>query len=117
VFYKATLPLVGSHFLAALNAMLQAGELGLSLRRCFVWLIPKVAGVHTVAQLRLITLLSTDNEILTKMLTARLLPVLPLVLQSSQLCSVQSCSIFEGVAAVLSGVSPSVASPWFSQPP
>ncbi len=60
--------------------MPEASELGSSLRRGVVQLIPKVAGVPTVAQLRPITLLSTDYKILTKMLTARLLPVLPAVL-------------------------------------
>jgi hypothetical protein len=88
--YKATLTLVGPHLLAALNAMLEAGELGSSLRGGVVWLIPKVMSVPTVAQLRPITLMSADYKILTKMITARLLPVLLSILRSSQLCWVQA---------------------------
>jgi hypothetical protein len=50
------------------------------------------------SQLRPITL----YKILTKMLVAHLLNVLPRVLHVTQLCSVQGRSIFNEVAAVLS---------------
>jgi hypothetical protein len=46
--------------------------------------------------------LSVDYKILTKMLVARLLNVLPSVLHATQLCSVRGRSIFDGAAAVLS---------------
>jgi hypothetical protein len=84
--------------------MLEAGQLGKSLRTGVVRLLPKVPGVPTSAQLRPITLLTTDYKLLTKMLVARLLLVLPSVLQSSQLCSVNGRSIFEGAASILSSI-------------
>lgn len=98
-FYKALLSLVGLPLLEALNGMLKASELDPSLRRGVIWLIPDVAGTPIAVQLRPITLLSTDYKLLTKMLTARMLTVLPTMLLSSQLCSVRVRSIFEGPAA------------------
>lgn len=64
-------------------------------------LLPKVGGVPTAAQLRPITLLCMDYKLLIKMLTARLLVVLPSCLRSSQLCYVGGRFIFEGPAAFL----------------
>jgi hypothetical protein len=61
-----------------------------------------VAGIPAAPQLRPITLLGTDYKLLTKILVARLLPVLPTVLQSTQLCSVRGRSIFDGPATILS---------------
>jgi hypothetical protein len=65
-------------------------------------LLPKVPTVPSVVQLRPITLLSVEYKILTKMLVARLLHVLPSVLRATQLCSVRGRSIFDGAAAILS---------------
>jgi hypothetical protein len=101
-FYKATLPLVGPSLLAALNAMLANGLLAPSLRRGVVRLLPKVPSIPLASQLRPITLLSVDYKLLTKMLVARLLNVIPIVLRATQLCSVRGRSIFDGAAAVLS---------------
>jgi hypothetical protein len=101
-FYRATLPLVGPPLLAALNAMLANGLLFPSLRRGVVRLLPKVPSTPLASQLRPITLLSVDYKILTKMLVARLLNVLPSMLHATQLCSVRGRSIFDGAAAVLS---------------
>ncbi len=101
-FYHITLPLVGPPLLTALNAMLAEGLLTLSLCRGVVHLLPKVTAVPTAAQLRPITLLAVDYKLLTKMLVARLLHVLPDVLKASQLCSVHGRSIFDGAAAILS---------------
>jgi hypothetical protein len=100
-FFRATLPLVGPPLLAALNAMLANGLLSPSLRRGVVHLLPKVPSTPLASQLRPITLLSVDYKILTKMLVARLLNVLPSVLHATRLCSVRGRSIFDGAAAVL----------------
>ncbi len=54
------------------------------------------------SQLQPITLLGTDYKLLTKILVARLIPILPSVLRSTQLCSVRGRSIFEGPASILS---------------
>ncbi len=76
--------------------MLAAGELGALFRQGVVRLLPKVVGVPTAAQQRLITLLWMDCKLLMKMITARLLVVLPSVLLSTQMCSVRGRSIFDG---------------------
>jgi Reverse transcriptase (RNA-dependent DNA polymerase) len=84
--------------------MLTEGQLTPSLCNGVIRLIPKVNGIPTAAQLRPITLLNTDYKLLTKMFVARIVPLLPTVLQSSQLCSVQGRSIFDGGLAILSAI-------------
>jgi exonuclease III len=103
-FYNSTLPLTGPPLLAALNSMLEAGQLSESLRQGVVRLLPKVAGVPTAAQLRPITLLCTDYKLLTKMFVGRLLPLLPHLLTSTQLCSIRGRSIFDGGLAIWSSL-------------
>ncbi len=100
--YKIIFPLVGAQLLAAFNGMLAARSLQPSLRQGVVRLLPKVRGVPAADQLRPITLLNTDYKLLTKILVNRLLPVLPDILQATQLCAVEGRSIFDGAAAVLS---------------
>ncbi len=87
-FYKYTFGFVVSPLLDGLNAMLNGGLLSPSLRHGVVRLLPKVPGVPMALQLRLITLLNTDYKLLTKMMVACLLPLLPSVLKATQLCSV-----------------------------
>ena len=60
--------------------MMAEGLLPASFRRGIVRLLPKVAGVPAASQLRPITLLGVDYKLLTKILVARLLPVMPSVL-------------------------------------
>jgi len=101
-FYRRAIPVIGEALVASLNDMLASGSLGLSLRRGVVRLLPKVPGVPKAAQLRPITLLTTDYKLLTKMLVARMVRVLPQVLRSTQLCSVRGRTIFDGAANIIS---------------
>jgi hypothetical protein len=57
--------------------MLSSGLLMLSLRHGVVCLLPKVSSIPTATQLRHINFLAVDDKILTKMLVAGLLHVLP----------------------------------------
>ncbi len=100
--YKVMIPIIGKPLLAALNNMLAAGLLQPSLCQGVVRLLPKARGVPAADQLRPITLLNTDYKLLTKMLVNRLLPLLPGLLQTTQMCAVEGRSIFDGAAAVLS---------------
>ena len=100
--YKATFQWTGKPLLEALNGMLAKGELTTSLRRGVVRLLPKGEGVPTAGRLRPITLLACDYKLLTKMMVARLVKVLPDVLKATQMCSVEGRSIFNGAAAILS---------------
>jgi len=101
-FYKRVFHLVGPHLLAAFQAALQRGRLPASMLHGAVRLLPKVPGVPAASQFRPITLLCTDYKLLTKILCQRLLPLLPTVLLTAQLCSVQGRSIFDGILAILS---------------
>ena len=103
-FYAAVLHLVGGSLVEALNTMLERGALTASLQRGVVRLLPKVPGAPTASQLRPITLLSCDYKLLTKVFVRRLLPILPTILTTHQLCSVPGRSIFDGCVALLSVV-------------
>jgi hypothetical protein len=48
------------------------------------------------------TRIHTDYKLLTMMFVARLLPLLPSVLQATQLCSIRGRSIHDGPASILS---------------
>jgi hypothetical protein len=76
-------------------------QLGASLHHGVVRLLAKVAWVPTVAQLRPIPLLCTYFKLLTKMIMASPFTVLPSVMLSTQMCSVQGSYIFDEAAAVL----------------
>ena len=101
---KAWRPLstIGPYLLAALQAALNHGRLPATMLQGAVRLLPKVPGVPAASQFRPITLLCTDYKLLTKVLFQRLLPLLPSVLKTAQLCSVHGRSIFDGILAILS---------------
>ena len=101
-FYKATFHTIGPYLLAALQAALNRGRLPATMLQGAVRLLPKVSGVPAASQFRPITLLCTDYKLLTKVLCQRLLPLLPSVLKTAQLCSVHGRSIFDGILAILS---------------
>ena len=101
-FYKATFHTVGPYLLAAFQAALNRGRLPATMLQGAVRLLPKVPGVLAASQFRPITLLCTDNNLLTKIICQRLLPLFPAVLKTAQLCSVHGLSIFDGILAILS---------------
>ena len=67
-------------------------------------LCSKVDGIPNVEQLRPITLLNCDYKILSKILVLRMKPVLPSIIQSSQLCTVGRKNILFGVSNILSTI-------------
>ena len=103
-FYKETFQLVGVHLLEAINAQLEGLNLVMSNRRGVTRLLSKVKGVPGVDELRPITLLNADYKLLTKMIVARLLPLLEKVIKSSQLCSVGGKNILFGAANIISSI-------------
>lgn len=103
-FYRTVLPVIGTQLADSLNTMLEKGSLTPSLQKGAVRLIPKVPGAPTASQFRPITLLNCDYKLLTKVFVKRLLPLLPSILTTSQLCSVPGRSIFDGCTALLSAV-------------
>ena len=103
-FYVRAFPHIGRALLEVFVKILERKELSVSQRRGVTRLIPKVTGVPKVTQLRPITLLQCDYKILTKILVGRLLPVLPEVISSGQLCSVQGRNILHGASALMSSL-------------
>jgi len=92
-FYKATFDKVGPPLLEAFNAMLAEVLLPVSMCQGVVPLLPKVAGLPAASQLWPITLPVTDYKLLTKILLACLILILPTVFPSTQIGSVRGCSI------------------------
>ena len=102
--YQAYLDLFVEELVAVFNCILERLRLTFSMTRGVTRLLPKVQSIPTVLELRPITLNQTDYKIFTKILVFRLVPVLPEVLRSGQLCSVKGRNIVQGVTAILSGV-------------
>ena len=67
-------------------------------------LASKVQGTPKVDELRPITLLNTDYKLLSKLLVKRIRPILPKVIRSSQLCTVDRRNILFGKNNILSSV-------------
>ena len=67
-------------------------------------LASKVDGVPAVTELRPITLLNCDYKILSKCFVKRLIPVMPEIILSGQLCSVGDKNILFGVCNLISSV-------------
>ena len=101
-FYRAVLPVIKTEFLQVLQCVLDRRTLTGSMKMGVTRLLPKVSGIPAVDELRPITLLTTDYKLLTKVLVKRLIPVLPEVIKSGQLCSVGENNIMDGAVGHLS---------------
>jgi hypothetical protein len=88
------------YYVDGLNAMLEEGQLSPSLSQGTVRLNPKIKGLPSASQLWPITLLNTDYKILTKVYVARLMQVLPSILQKAQLCSIKGRNTMQGAVAL-----------------
>ena len=67
-------------------------------------LAPKVDGIPSVDELRPITLLDCDYKMMSKWFVKRMKPVLPYVIKSGQLCTVDNKNIMFGVNNILSSI-------------
>ena len=67
-------------------------------------LFPKVDAVPRVDELRPITLLNTDNKLLTKWMVYRLRPLMGSIIKSGQICKVDQKNILFGAQNILSSV-------------
>ena len=103
-FYVAVFPIIKVVLLEVLQCILDQGDLTASMKKGVTRLLPKVDGVPAVDELRPITLLATDYKILAKILVQRMMPILPDVISSGQLCSVGSANILDGAVGHMSGL-------------
>ena len=102
--YRVMFPVLGETLREVFNLQLERGELIPSNKMGVTRLLNKVEGAPMVGQLRPITLLCTDYKILSKVLVARLTPVLPTVLTTGQLCSNPPLNIQCGGLALQSAI-------------
>ena len=101
-FYLAAFPMIKLELFGVFSSILSRFWLTDSMREGVTRLLPKVKGIPAAQELRPITLLQVDYKLLTKVFVRRLLPVLPTILSSGQICSVRGSSIFYGAHNILS---------------
>jgi exonuclease III len=101
-FFVVLFPFIGTVFCEVINCVLTRKRLTASMKKGVTRLLPKVEVVPEVGELRPITLLQTDYKITTKVLVRRMLPVLPEVIMSGQLCSIKGRNIMSGVVMLIS---------------
>ena len=103
-FYQVTWDIIGQDFVQVLQTQLQRIRLMESDKHGATRLASKVDGVPSVSELRPITLLNCDYKILSKCFVKRMCPVMPEIIKSGQLCSVDQKNILFGIANILSSI-------------
>ena len=86
--YQETFQIIKEDLLEVYLCQLRRRRIIESNREGVTRLGPKVDGVPAVDELRPITLLECDYKILSKWFVLRMKPVLPLVIKSGQICTV-----------------------------
>ena len=102
--YQVTWDIIGQDFAKVLQVQLQRISLVESDRHGATRVCSKVNGVPDVSELRPITLLNCDYKILSKSFVKRLCPVMPQIIKSGQLCSVDEKNILFGIANIVSSL-------------
>ena len=103
-FYQATWNIIGEDFVHVLQVQLERINLIESDRHGATRLCSKVNGVPAVSELRPITLLNCDYKILSKSFVKRMCPIMPEIIKSGQLCSVNEKNILFRIANIISSI-------------
>ena len=103
-FYRKVWPVMKYDFREILQCQLYRTNMIDSNKMGATRLDPKVSVIPRVDELRPITLLNTDYKLLSKLLVRRVKPVLPEVVHSSQLCTVNGKNILFGTNNILSSI-------------
>ena len=103
-FYQVTWDIIGHDFAEVLQVQLKRFILIESDRHGVTRLTSKVDGIPEVTELRPITLINCDYKILSKGFVKKLCPVMPEIIKSGQLCSVEEKNILFGIANIISSV-------------
>lgn len=103
-FFKKTWESSKEEMLAVMNNMHQDGIITANQKHGIIVCIPKTLSPTRVDEYRPLTLPNTDYKILAGIITNRLRPWLPDVLQQSQFCGMQGNTVFEEAAMVRKAV-------------
>ena len=103
-FYQETFDIIKKDLLEVYQCQLRRKRIIESNTEGVTRLAPKVDGTPSVDELRPITLLDCDYKMLSKWFVKRMKPVLPLVIRSGQLCTVDNKNILFGVNNILSSI-------------
>ena len=103
-FYKENFHLIQEDLKKMIDCILERIRLTNSQSCGATRLLSKVTGVPAADELRPITLLNSDYKIITKIFVKRLLPYLPQIILSGQLCSVDGRNILFGASNLISSL-------------
>ena len=103
-FYQETFDIIKHDLLLVFQCQLERKKIVDSNREGVTRLAPKVDDVPGVDELRPITLLNCDYKILSKWFVKRMKPVLPWIIKSGQLCTVDKKNILFGVSNIISSI-------------
>ncbi|KAJ4921989.1 hypothetical protein JOQ06_002022 [Pogonophryne albipinna] len=95
-FYKALWPVIGDDLLSVLRDSLSNGRLPLICRRAVITLLPKKGDLQEIKSWRPVSLLCTDDKLLSKVLATRLRKVMEHVVHVDQTYCVPSRLITAG---------------------
>ena len=93
-------PEVGQDLLAVLNDSVAGGHLPVSCHRTVLTLLPKKGDLSDIKSWRPVSLLCSDNKIVSKVLSKRLSKVMEQVIHSDQTYCVPSRSIVNNVSLI-----------------
>ena len=103
-FYQTTFDIIKNDLLSVFKCQLERKRIVNSNKEGVTRLGPKVDDIPAVDELRPITLLNSDYKMLSKWFVMRMKPVLPMVIKSGQLCTVEKKNILFGVSNIISSI-------------
>ena len=83
-FYKAIFDIIKHDLRRVLNTLLSRGRIPAKFKAGLITLVPKMDPLNEIENFRPISLLNTDYKIFTKILTARMNPILEKIIHGSQ---------------------------------
>ena len=99
-FYKAFWPLFGSLIVESFNTSIEEGELSNSQRQAVITLLDKKKDRSLIKNWRPISLLNNDYKILSKVLSLRLIDILPRLINVNQTGYVKNRFIGENIRLI-----------------
>ena len=102
--YQVTWKIIGEDFVQVLQVQLDRINLIESDKHGATRVCSKVNGVPDISELRPITLLNCDYKILSKTFDKKMCPVMPEIIRSGQLCSVEKKNILFGISNIISAI-------------
>ena len=99
-FYTTFWPLLKHDFLALTTSIFHQASLSPSQQHAVIVLLPKTGDLRLLQNWRPISLLNVDYKLITKVISNRLLTVLPSLVHEDQTCSIRSRNIAHNLSLI-----------------